>query len=144
MTRRFDLTDAQWAVLEPLLPVAKRPGRPAKWAKRQLIGGIRWRVRIGAPWPVYSLFRRRQRTGVWQRTLTRLQAMAGTAGVISWQVGVDSTICRAHQHAAGARRHGKIRSRPNRPITYWAAPAEACRPNRTWPVSRAEDCCRWW
>lgn len=29
VTRRFDLTDVQWAVLEPLLPAPKRPGRPS-------------------------------------------------------------------------------------------------------------------
>jgi transposase len=50
VTRRFDLTDAQWARLEPLLPKAKKSGRPSKWSKRQLIDGIRWRVRVGAPW----------------------------------------------------------------------------------------------
>ena len=33
-TGRFDLTDAQWAVLEPLLPTAKRPGRPSLPTKR--------------------------------------------------------------------------------------------------------------
>ncbi|MFD0886712.1 transposase [Streptosporangium algeriense] len=49
MTRRFGLTDAQWAVLEPLLPAGKRPGRPSKWTNRRLIDGIQWRVRIGAP-----------------------------------------------------------------------------------------------
>jgi hypothetical protein len=32
---RADLTDAQWAVLEPLLPCGRKPGRPAKWTKRQ-------------------------------------------------------------------------------------------------------------
>ena len=47
---RADLTDAQWAVLEPLLPRGRKPGRPVKWTKRQLIDGIRWRVRAGAPW----------------------------------------------------------------------------------------------
>jgi transposase len=49
-TRGFDLTDALWARLELLLPKAKKPGRPSKWSKRQLIGGIRWRVRVGARW----------------------------------------------------------------------------------------------
>jgi transposase len=49
-TRRFDLTDEWWARLAPLLPVATKPGRPSKWTKRQLIDGIRWRVRVGAPW----------------------------------------------------------------------------------------------
>ncbi|MEU4699354.1 IS5 family transposase [Nonomuraea dietziae] len=118
MTRRFDLTNAQWARLEPLLPAPKGPGRPSQWTKRQLIDGIRWRVRVGAPWrdvpecygswqAVYSLFRRWQRAGLWQQILTRLQALADAAGRIAWQVGVDSTICRAHQHAAGARRDGE-------------------------------------
>ena len=50
VSRRADLTDAQWAVLGPLLP-AREPGPSAgKHAKRTLIDGIRWRVRAGAPW----------------------------------------------------------------------------------------------
>jgi len=48
VTGRADLTDAQWAVLEPVLPRGK--GRPPTWTKRQLIDGIRWRTRTGAPW----------------------------------------------------------------------------------------------
>ncbi|MFC6560293.1 transposase, partial [Nonomuraea cavernae] len=42
-TRRHDLTDEQWAALEPLLPAASKRGRPPKWSRRQLIDGIRWR-----------------------------------------------------------------------------------------------------
>lgn len=49
VTGRHDLSDAQWAVLEPLLPKGKRPGRPPQWSRRQLIDGIRWRIRVGAP-----------------------------------------------------------------------------------------------
>jgi transposase len=117
VTGRFDLTDAQWAVLEPLLPTAKRPGRPSLWTKRQLIDGMRWRVRVGAPWrdvpveygswsAVYALFRRWQRDGTWRQIVTALQCLADAAGRISWDVSVDSTIARAHQHAAGARKRG--------------------------------------
>ncbi|MGW2354858.1 transposase, partial [Actinacidiphila glaucinigra] len=47
---RGDLTDEQWAALEPLLPVRKKAGRPAIWTRRQLIDGIRFRVRTGIPW----------------------------------------------------------------------------------------------
>jgi transposase len=50
VTRRHDLTDRQWAVLAPLLPAVSSAGRPPKWERRQLIDGIRWRIRIGAPW----------------------------------------------------------------------------------------------
>jgi transposase len=108
-------------VLEPLLPVAQ-VGRPSV-RRRRLIDGIRWRVRTGAPWrdlpveygpwqTVYGLFRRWQRAGVWQTVLTGLQARADAAGLITWEVNVDSTICRAHQHAAGARRDGQSQKEP--------------------------------
>ena len=64
---RADLTDAQWAVLEPLLPKGKKPGRPPTWAKRQLIDGIRWRTRAGVPWrdvpERYGPFMWNQKTG---------------------------------------------------------------------------------
>jgi transposase len=137
---RFDLTDEQWAALEPLLPAPSRPGRPSLWSKRKLIDGIRWRVRTGAPWrdmpagygswaAVYGLFRRWQRAGVWQQILTALQARAEAEGRITWDVSVDSTIARAHQHAAGARKRGIYRpnhragSPPNRMITRWGGPA---------------------
>jgi len=123
VTGRADLTDAQWAVLGPLLPASSR-GRPPEREKRQLIDGIRWRVRAGAPWrdvppcygpwqTVYGLFRRWQRDGTWARVLAGLQAGADAAGLITWDVSVDSTVARAHQHAAGARKRGICRlSRP--------------------------------
>jgi transposase len=139
---RADLTGAQWAVLAPLLPVGKKPGRPPVWTKRQLINGIRWRVRTGAPWrdmppgygpwpTVYGLFRRWQRDGTWARILAALQARADAAGLITWDVSVDSTVARAHQHAAGARKRGICRpshpaaSPASRAIMPWAGPAVA-------------------
>ena len=133
---RHDLADDEWCVLKSLLPEGKRPGRPPKWGRRQLIDGIRWRVRTGVPWrdvparygpwpSVYGLFRRWQRDGTWRRVVTALQARADAAGLITWDVSVDSTVARAHQHAAGARERGTCRpNRPaapmtNRPTTAW-------------------------
>jgi transposase len=121
VTGRHDLTDAQWAMLESLLPAPSRPGRPSRWTKRQLIDGIRWRIRVGAPWrdippdygswsAVYALFRRWQRDGTWALLLTALQTIADAAGRIVWEVSVDSTTARAHQHAAGVRKRGVCRS----------------------------------
>ena len=111
---RGDLTDAQWRMLEPLLPAVSQLGRPLKWTRRQLIDGIRWRARTGAPWrdvparygswqSVYGQFRGWQRDGTWAAVWARLQQLADAAGLITWDVSVDSTIARAHQHAAGAR-----------------------------------------
>lgn len=123
VTRRHDLTDVQWALLAPQLPTPKKPGRPPKWSKRQLIDGIRWRIRTGAPWrdvpdcyghwrTVYGLYRRWQRDGTWARILTALQQQADAHGLITWDVSVDSTITRAHQHAAGARPDGHRQKEP--------------------------------
>ncbi|GAA2403804.1 IS5 family transposase [Streptomyces coeruleofuscus] len=116
---RGDLTDEQWAVLEPLLPIGQKPGRPRVWSRRQLIDGIRFRVRTGVPWRdvpaeygpwgrIYDLFRRWQRDGTWHGILSRLQCRADIKGAITWDLNVDSTVCRAHQHAAGARRRGDL------------------------------------
>jgi transposase len=115
------------------MPVAKRPGRPSQWTKRQLIDGIRWRVRTGAPWrdvpecygswqAVYGLFRRWQRAGAWAVILAGLQARADAAGLITWDVSVDSTIARAHQHAAGARTRPQEQREP--PGGQQAEPAD--------------------
>ncbi|MFD1079558.1 IS5 family transposase [Longispora fulva] len=111
-----DLTDAQWARLEPLLPQRGVMGRPPR-DRRMVIDGIRWRVRTGPPWrevpehygpweTVYGLFRAWQRDGTWARVLARLQAAADAEGIITWDVSVDSTVVRAHQHAAGASKKG--------------------------------------
>jgi transposase len=94
--------------------------------------GAPWRDVPGryGPWQsAYELFRRWQRDGAWRRILTALQGGADAAGLITWDVSVDSTVARAHQHAAGARKRGICRpSRPaasmtSPPITAWAVPA---------------------
>jgi transposase len=137
---RGDLSDEQWAVLKALLPVVVL-GQPPL-GRRKLIGGLRRRVRTGAPWKdlpseygswqtVYGLFRRRQRDGAWPALLTRLQARADTAGLATWEVNVVSTICRAHQHAAGARHDGQAQKNrraalaPSPMVTVWSGPWEA-------------------
>ncbi|MCX4658733.1 IS5 family transposase [Streptomyces uncialis] len=118
---RGDLSDEQWSVLDSLLPAAGVSRRSP--SRRMLVDGVRWRVRTGVPWrdlpceygpwqTVYGLFRRWQRQGVWARLLTLLQTRADASGLITWEVNVDSTVCRAHQHAAGARRDGAGQKEP--------------------------------
>lgn len=112
---RHDLTDAQWALLEPLLPGPARRGRPRSWPVRALVDGVRYRTRVGCPWRdvpdrygpwwrVYALFACWQLLGVWEKIESALLEAADAAGRLSWQVSVDSTTSRAHVHAAGARR----------------------------------------
>jgi transposase len=115
---RYDLTDREWARLEPLLP-PRRPGigRP-NHDHRRIVSGILWVLRTGAPWrdlperygpvgTVSSRFYRWRAAGVWEHVLARLQAEADAKGGIDWGLHlVDATVVRAHQHAAGARRAG--------------------------------------
>jgi transposase len=98
-------------------------GRPPVWPRRQLIDGRRFRVRNGVPWRgvpveygpwsrICDLFRRWQWDGTWHRVLTQLQALADARNAITWDLSVDSTVCRAHQHAAGARKQGDLQKEP--------------------------------
>lgn len=101
--------------LQPLLPPATR-GRPRRWPlHRSLVDGVRHRVQVGCPVagrarPVRAvvagvrLVRMLAAAQVWVRIEAALRARADSAGRLSWQVSVDSTISRAHIHAAGARR----------------------------------------
>lgn len=110
---RGDLSDAEWERLRPFLPVSN--GRCGRWRDhRQVIDGILHRVRAGLHWrdlperfgpwkTVYERHRLWSADGTWERLLQQVQAAADAAGEVDWDVSVDSTIVRAHQHAAGAR-----------------------------------------
>ena len=131
MNRRFEITDEEWARLEPLLP-ATTPRRGGRWRDhRQVLNGILFRVRSGIPWrdlperygpweTVYKRFARWQADGTWARIEAALHTAADAAGELDWNAQVDSTIVRAHQHAAGARKGGE--RLPRRPGSKrWAA-----------------------
>lgn len=124
MVGRGEVTDTAWAVLEPLLPTKGGRGKP--WRDhRQVVNGILWKLRTGAPWrdlperygpwrTVYARFRRWQVDGTWDRLLAHVQTKSDAVGEVIWEVSIDSTTIRAHQHAAGARKKGAIRVRPTR------------------------------
>lgn len=109
---RGDLTDRQWALIEPLLPV--NGGRGGQWRDhRQVINGILYRLRTGIPWrdvperygPHSTLSERHRQwsaDGTWDRLVREIQSVADAGGDIDWDASVDSTSVRAHQHAAGA------------------------------------------
>lgn len=50
--------------------------------------------------------------GTCHRLFTRLQSLADAEGAITWDLSVDSTVCRAHQHAAGACKQGDLQKEP--------------------------------
>lgn len=114
--RRGELSDEQWQRLEPLLPAQKpRTGRP-NVEHRQIINGILWVLRTGAPWrdlperygswsTVASRFYRWREAGIWARIWAQIQSEADEQEEIDWEIHLlDGTVIRAHQHAAGAKK----------------------------------------
>ncbi len=80
-----------------------------------VINGVLYRARTGVPWrdlperfgpwlTVYKRHRRWSADGTWEHLLAKVQAAQDAEGGIDWEVSVDSTTARAHQHAAGARK----------------------------------------
>ncbi|MEU4896135.1 IS5 family transposase [Streptomyces sp. NPDC044780] len=115
MVRRHELTDQEWELLAPLIPRAAT-GRP-RVEDRQVVNGMVYKIRTGISWrdlperygpwkTVYTRFRRYALDGVFTRALQQIQAHADAAGDIDWLVQIDSTIVRAHQHAAATGRKG--------------------------------------
>jgi transposase len=93
-----DLTDAQWALLEPLLPVPPtrgKGGRPRYRSRRELIDGIRWRFRERGRWDrvpdrygphqtTYALFYAWRKDGTWERLVSALGAGPEASTIIPW------------------------------------------------------------
>lgn len=110
--RRYELTDEQFDRIEGLLPTVEGRGRPFK-DHRQVVNGIFWVLRSGAPWrdlperygswkTVYDRFRRWAKDGTLECIVSQLQGELDAEGRIDWeQFNVDSTIVRAGRAAAG-------------------------------------------
>tara|TARA_B100001121_G_C18553876_1_gene556898 strand:- start:351 stop:782 length:432 start_codon:yes stop_codon:yes gene_type:complete len=108
---RGDLTNEEWAIIEPLLPSERgRWARPAQ-DNRRFLNGMLHVLRVGCPWrdmherygkwnSVYVRFRRWAEQGVWDAMLETLVELGLTD---DWQHMVDSTSVRGHSQAAGAK-----------------------------------------
>jgi transposase len=108
------LTDEQWALIGPLMPSATGAGRPFR-DHRMVVEGIIYRYRTGIAWrdlpvcfgPWQTIWKRHRRfsgDGTWDAILTALLGQADSQGLIDWEVSVDSTVNRAHQHATNLTR----------------------------------------
>ena len=118
--RRYELREDQWLKIAPLLPgKATDPGRSGQ-DNRQFVQAVLWIARSGAPWrdlperygkscrqpsctwaignSVFGRFNRWSKKGVWQKVFEALHEPD-----LDWLL-LDSTITRAHQHAAGQKK----------------------------------------
>ncbi|MCW7987522.1 transposase [Streptomyces platensis subsp. clarensis] len=88
-----------------------------------MIDAIAWKFQTGSQWVhlpekygnwrgVYNRLRMWAVDGTWEGVFTALMAHADADEDLNWGVSVDSTIVRAHQHAAGARKKGSRATSP--------------------------------
>lgn len=118
MLRTDVISDDLWALIEPVMPPsAGRPGRP--WNDhRRTLEGIIWRFRTGSPWrdlpehfgawqSVAERHLRWSKDQTYARMFVAVRNGVGASDLDGVEVAallsVDSTVVRAHQHAAGAR-----------------------------------------
>jgi transposase len=113
--KRYELSEAQWLRIAPLLPgKASDPGRTGS-DNRLFVNGCLWVLRSGAHWcdlperygkwkTVHKRFSRWCRSEVWERVFEAL-----TADRDNQYLMIDSTIVRAHQQAANGKGGDKIR-----------------------------------
>lgn len=112
MARRYALRDDQWDRIEDLVP--GRAGSVGVTAKnnRLFVDAVLYRYRAGIPWrdlperfgdpvKIHTRFSRWAAKGVWRRLFEHLAEEADNEYAM-----IDSTIVRAHQHSAGARKKG--------------------------------------
>jgi len=109
---RFDLTDVEWNLIQPLLP--NKPRGVPRVDDRRVLNGIFWVLRTGSPWrdlpgrygpptTIYNRFNRWAKAGVWVRIFEELAEKSPD----SMQF-IDSSIIQAHQHAAAEKKGAKI------------------------------------
>jgi transposase len=109
---RYDLSEAEWRLIAPLLPNKSRG--VARVDDRRVINGIFYVLRTGSPWrdlperygpytTIYNRYNRWAKAEVWVRIFETLAAQSPQ----SMQM-IDSSIIRAHQHAAGGKKGARI------------------------------------
>ena len=79
-----DLSDAEWMILEPMVPAVKHGGRPARWSRREIVNAIFYALRAGGQWralphdlppwqTVYGYYWRWRNAGTWETINTALR-----------------------------------------------------------------------
>lgn len=139
--RRYELTDEQFALIEPYLPMMKPTGGHPWGDHRRALNGLFWKLRSGAPWrdiperygpwsTIYDRYRTWCQEGRFAAILVALRDSLDAQGQLDWeQWWVDGTNIRASRAAAGARKKGGLPTNP--PTTPSGVPAAASQPRST-------------
>jgi transposase len=114
--RRYELSDFEWSIIQPLLP--NKPRGVPRADDRKVLNGIYWRIRTGSPWAdiperygpattCANRFRRWAKIGVWDRIFEAVsRAYDGDLQMI------DSSSIRVHQHGGNVKKGVRMPRRP--------------------------------
>ena len=108
--RRHEISDEGWERIKGMLPGKEGDVGQSGKDNRQFINSVLWISKTGAPWrdlpsrfgnwnSVYQRFNRWSKNGVWENIAQELKGIEEAQTIM-----IDSTIIRAHQHAAGAKK----------------------------------------
>ena len=104
------LRDDQWKRLAPFVPRGRKGKRGPRADNRQFLNALLWMARSGARWRDlpedlgdYEAVKRRYYRWIERGVLDEVLAALSQEADLEWLM-IDSTIVRAHQHAAGASR----------------------------------------
>ena len=142
--KRHEVTDAQWEVIQPILPKrTAKTGRPPS-DPRLMLNGILWILRTGSPWrdlperfgpwqTVYDHFAKWRALGAYDRILEALHIRLDADGAIDWDLWcIDGSSVRASRAAAGASKKAAVVTRKSQKTTLWAAREADSAASSTW------------
>ena len=111
-TTTYEITDEQWERIKDMFPKERtgKPGRPCKTLNRDVLNGVLWIGHTSSPWKelpskygkkstVHGRFKAWKESGVLEAIFTELSKDCDMQ-----DLSFDSTSCKVHQHAAGAKR----------------------------------------
>jgi transposase len=114
-TKRYEISESQWKRIKDMLPLERtgKAGRPCKTTNRDVLNGALWIERTGSQWSelperygkkstVHGRFKEWKDSGILEAIFAELSKESDAQ-----DLSFDSTCCKVHQHAGGAKRGQK-------------------------------------
>jgi transposase len=147
-----DVTEKEWAILEPLIPAARPGGRPQEIERREIVNGILYVLRSGCPWrllphdfpnwsTVYLYFREWKQAGIWEQVNAalrrQLRVAVGrepepSAAILDSQSIKTSSVRGDERGYDGGKKNSRQKTAPAGRYTWFADVGHSC-----WPLTSA-------
>jgi len=119
-TTTYDISDEEWEQIKNMFPPERtgKPGRPCSTPNRSVLNGVLWIGHTGSQWnelplrygkksTVHERFKSWKDKGILEAIFAELSKDCDMQ-----DLSIDSTSCKVHQHAAGAKRGRQNQNEP--------------------------------